>query len=161
MLVYTFIIILLFLILLSLGFGLFFLIRDHGQSRRTVKALTVRIGLSVALFVLLLLAYAAGLITKAGWGEPLSGLLIAGVFSALIGFLVSFVIVRVQHLALIMITLGLGLLTQELANARSWLSPTRPQLCEPRRPRSGGRIGLGMKIGCSPKRVARRASRSL
>jgi hypothetical protein len=66
MLVYTFIIILLFLILLSLGFGLFFLIRDHGQSRRTVKALTFRIGLSLALFVLLLLAYAAGLIRPHG-----------------------------------------------------------------------------------------------
>ncbi|CAN5222796.1 branched-chain amino acid ABC transporter permease [soil metagenome] len=67
-------------------------------------------------------AYAAGLITKAGWGEPLSGLLLAGVFAALVGFLVSFVIVRVQHLALIMITLGLGLLTLELANATGWLT---------------------------------------
>jgi hypothetical protein len=66
MLVYTFIIILLFLILLSLGFGLFFLIRDHGQSRRTVKALTFRIGLSLALFVLLLLAYVAGIIRPHG-----------------------------------------------------------------------------------------------
>jgi len=67
-------------------------------------------------------AYAAGLITKAGWGEPLSGLVFAGAFAALVGFLVSFIIVRVQHLALIMITLGLGLLTFELANAMSWLT---------------------------------------
>jgi branched-chain amino acid transport system permease protein len=67
-------------------------------------------------------AYAAGLLTKTGWGEPLSGLLISGVFVALVGFVVSFVIVRVQHLALLMITLGLGLLTLELANAMSWLT---------------------------------------
>jgi len=64
----------------------------------------------------------AGLITKAGWGELLSGLLLAGLFAGLFGFLVSFVIVRVQHLALIMITLGLGLLTLELANAMGWLT---------------------------------------
>jgi len=67
-------------------------------------------------------AYCAGLITKAGWGEPISGLLVAGAFAAFAGFVVSFIIVRVQHLALIMITLGLGLLTYELANAMNWLT---------------------------------------
>ena len=35
------------LILASLGSALFFLITDHGQSKRTVKALAVRVGLSV------------------------------------------------------------------------------------------------------------------
>jgi branched-chain amino acid transport system permease protein len=67
-------------------------------------------------------AYAAGLISKAGWGEPLSGLVMAGVFAGLIGYVASFIIVRVQHLALIMITLGLGILSYELANAMSWLT---------------------------------------
>jgi branched-chain amino acid transport system permease protein len=67
-------------------------------------------------------AYAAGLLTKTGWGEPLSGLVLSGAFVALVGFVVSFLIVRVQHLALLMITLGLGLLTLELANAMSWLT---------------------------------------
>ena len=43
--------ILLLMILGSLGSGLFFLINDHGQNHRMVKALTLRIGLSVALFV--------------------------------------------------------------------------------------------------------------
>jgi hypothetical protein len=66
MLVHTVIFTMLFLILLSLGFGLFFLIHDRGPGRRTVKALTVRIGLSLALFALLLLAYAAGLIRPHG-----------------------------------------------------------------------------------------------
>jgi branched-chain amino acid transport system permease protein len=68
-------------------------------------------------------AYAAGLLSsRFGWGEPLSGLLLAGALAGLVGFVVSFLIVRVQHLALIMVTLGLGLLTYELANAMSWLT---------------------------------------
>ncbi len=67
-------------------------------------------------------AYAAGLLTKVGWGEPISGLVLAGASAAFVGWIVSFLIVRVQHLALIMITLGLGLLTQELANAMEWLT---------------------------------------
>lgn len=53
-------------ILISLGSALFYLMRDHGQSKRTVKALTVRIGLSVALFVFILLAYALGWIEATG-----------------------------------------------------------------------------------------------
>ena len=67
-------------------------------------------------------AYSAGLISKAGWGEPLTGLLLAGAIAGLVGFVTSFIIVRVQHLALIMITLGLGFLTFELANALGWLT---------------------------------------
>jgi branched-chain amino acid transport system permease protein len=67
-------------------------------------------------------AYAAGLISKAGWGEPLTGLVFAGAVAGLTGFVTSFIIVRVQHLALIMITLGLGFLTFELANAMPWLT---------------------------------------
>jgi branched-chain amino acid transport system permease protein len=67
-------------------------------------------------------AYAAGLISKAGWGEPLTGLLLAGAIAGLVGFVVSFIIVRVRHLALIMITLGLGFLTLELANSMAWLT---------------------------------------
>src|SRR5262245_1810416 len=43
-------------------------------------------------------AYAAGLISKAGWGEPLTGLLIAGAFAGAVGYVTSFIIVRVQHL---------------------------------------------------------------
>jgi branched-chain amino acid transport system permease protein len=67
-------------------------------------------------------AYTAGLISKWGWGEPISGLLIAGALAAAIGYLSSFVIVRVRHLALIMVTLGLGFLTVELANSQGWLT---------------------------------------
>ena len=67
-------------------------------------------------------AYAAGLLSKAGWGEPLTGLAAAAALAGVAGFVASFLVVRVQHLALIMITLGLGLLTYELANAMSWLT---------------------------------------
>ncbi len=53
-------------IVASLGSGLFFLLRDGSDSRRMVNALTVRIGLSVTLFVLLLIAWATGLIQPHG-----------------------------------------------------------------------------------------------
>jgi len=49
-------------IIASLGSGLFYLLRDHGQSDRTVRALTIRIGLSFALFLLLMLGFATGVI---------------------------------------------------------------------------------------------------
>ena len=49
-------------ILASLASGLVYLFKDDHDSRRVVKALTWRIGLSVALFVMLLLANALGLI---------------------------------------------------------------------------------------------------
>ncbi len=50
------------LILLSLGSALFFLVRDKGQSTRTVKALAVRVALSIALFLLLMIGYKLGFI---------------------------------------------------------------------------------------------------
>jgi branched-chain amino acid transport system permease protein len=67
-------------------------------------------------------SYTAGLLAKHGWGEPLSGLVIAALAAGLLGYLTSFVIARFRHLALIMITLGLGLLLAEAANSASWLT---------------------------------------
>jgi hypothetical protein len=59
------IIVILFLIFIvgSLFSALYFLVRDKGQGTRTVKALTVRITLSVILFALLMLGIYTGLIT--------------------------------------------------------------------------------------------------
>lgn len=54
------------LILASLGSALFFLMRDTGKSKRTVKALTFRIGFSVALFILILIAHHFGWINPTG-----------------------------------------------------------------------------------------------
>jgi len=53
-------------IVASLGSGLYYLVRDKGSSDRTVRALTVRIGLSVLLFVLLMLGYVTGLLQPHG-----------------------------------------------------------------------------------------------
>jgi hypothetical protein len=47
----------------SLFSALYFLIRDKGQGERAVKALTVRITLSVILFALLMLGIYTGVIT--------------------------------------------------------------------------------------------------
>jgi branched-chain amino acid transport system permease protein len=67
-------------------------------------------------------AYTAGLISKWGWGEPLTGVVIAAVAAGLFGYVTSFIIARFRHLPLIMITLGIGLLLQESANSASWLT---------------------------------------
>lgn len=64
MLIKVFVLIVLGAIVASLASGLVYLNRDQGGSRRTVRALTVRVSLSAALFVLLYLAYFAG------WIEP-------------------------------------------------------------------------------------------
>jgi len=54
------VVLILVLILASLGSALVFLVRDEGKSKRTVNALTVRIGLSVALFLFLMFGYYMG-----------------------------------------------------------------------------------------------------
>lgn len=51
-------------ILFSLFSALFFLLKDKGGSTRTVKALTIRVVLSITLFVLLLLGFHFGFITQ-------------------------------------------------------------------------------------------------
>lgn len=53
---------LLLLIIGSLGSGLFFLIKDGQDSTRTVRALSWRIGLSVAAFALLMIGAFTGVI---------------------------------------------------------------------------------------------------
>lgn len=54
------------LILGSLGTALFFMMRDKGRSNNTVRALAVRVGLSITLFLLILLAYRLGYIHPTG-----------------------------------------------------------------------------------------------
>jgi hypothetical protein len=60
------IIVTLFAIVFSLGSALFHLSRGKGDSRKMARMLTIRIGLSVALFILLMLAWYNGLITPHG-----------------------------------------------------------------------------------------------
>ena len=51
----------LLLIVASLGSAAFFMIRDRSGSSRMVKALAIRVGLSVALFLFLMGGYYFGL----------------------------------------------------------------------------------------------------
>lgn len=55
------IVVFLILILASLGSALFYLMKDKGTGDRTVKALTLRVALSISLFLLLMLGYWLGL----------------------------------------------------------------------------------------------------
>ncbi len=61
-------------------------------------------------------AYTAGLLAAHGWGEPLSGLAAGAAAAALAGFATSFLVVRGEDLARLMVTLGIGLLLYEAAN---------------------------------------------
>ncbi|HSI23921.1 MAG: twin transmembrane helix small protein [Methylophilaceae bacterium] len=65
MLLKLFIIAALLLIIGSLFSALFYLMKDKGQGKRTVKALTLRISLSLGLFLLLMIGYYTGII-----GQP-------------------------------------------------------------------------------------------
>jgi hypothetical protein len=62
------VIVLLFIVLIlaSLASALYYLIKDRGQSDRTVRMLTVRVGLSLTLFLLLMGGYYFGLIPQHG-----------------------------------------------------------------------------------------------
>lgn len=62
MFVKIFIIIVMMIILSALASGLIFLVRDAGNSRRTVQALTWRIGLSLGLFIFLFIAFGTGML---------------------------------------------------------------------------------------------------
>ncbi len=45
-------------IVVSLGFGLYFLVRDRGSTERTVISLSVRVALAIALLALLAYGFA-------------------------------------------------------------------------------------------------------
>lgn len=66
MLIKTGIIILLVLIVASLFSALTFLYKDQGQGERAARALTIRISLSILLFVLLMLGFYFGVIPERG-----------------------------------------------------------------------------------------------
>ena len=79
-------------------------------------------------------AYTAGIISKYGFGDPILGLFVSALVAGFVGFATSFIVARFKHLALIMITLGMGFLALEAANSAPWLT--------------GGTDGLqGIRIG--------------
>ncbi|MEE9421664.1 MAG: twin transmembrane helix small protein [Gammaproteobacteria bacterium] len=70
MLIKLFIIAVIIAIVASLASGLFYLVKDKGQTDRTAKALTIRIALSVSLFALLMLGIFTGHIKPHGLYSP-------------------------------------------------------------------------------------------
>ncbi|MCG8466011.1 MAG: twin transmembrane helix small protein [Xanthomonadales bacterium] len=54
-------------ILYSLGSGFYFMMKDKGESDRLVRSLTWRIGLSLALFLMLFAAFKLGYIQPNGY----------------------------------------------------------------------------------------------
>ena len=60
------IVLMLVAIVASLGSALFHLSRSGGDSRKMFRSLALRVGLSVGLFLLLMIAWALGLISPHG-----------------------------------------------------------------------------------------------
>ncbi len=44
-------------IVVSLGFGLYFLVKDSGKTERTVWSLTIRVGLAILLLIILAIGF--------------------------------------------------------------------------------------------------------
>lgn len=67
-------------------------------------------------------AYAAALFAKHIMPDPLAGLAVATVLSALLGLVCSFSVLRGSDLTRLMVTLGVALILYELANKLDWLT---------------------------------------
>lgn len=61
-------------------------------------------------------AYTAGLLARHGWGEPFSGVAAAVLVCIVLGYLLSYLVVRGADLTRLMITVGVCVLLAELAN---------------------------------------------
>lgn len=61
-------------------------------------------------------AYAAGLMAAHGFGDPLIGLAVAALVSALLGLVTSFLVLRGTDLTRLMVTLGVAMMLYEIAN---------------------------------------------
>ncbi|MAW49147.1 MAG: hypothetical protein CMQ85_03480 [Gammaproteobacteria bacterium] len=57
------------LIIISLFSSLFFLVKDKDNKKRVVNALKIRVGLSVLLFIILIIMYLNGYIQPHGVGK--------------------------------------------------------------------------------------------
>ncbi|MET0742486.1 MAG: branched-chain amino acid ABC transporter permease [Microvirga sp.] len=67
-------------------------------------------------------AYVAGLLAKHWTGDPITGMLAAGVVASALGFVTSFLVLRGADLTRLMVTLGVALMLGELANRNAWLT---------------------------------------
>jgi branched-chain amino acid transport system permease protein len=66
--------------------------------------------------------YTAGILAQQGWGEPVSGLVAAGLVAAFLGFVTSFLVLRGSDLTRLMVTIGICLMLYEGANKMRWLT---------------------------------------
>lgn len=67
-------------------------------------------------------AYVAGILARDYTGEPVTGLLVAGIVSGIFGFLSSFLVLRGSDLTRLMTTFGVAMLLAEVANQAAWLT---------------------------------------
>jgi branched-chain amino acid transport system permease protein len=67
-------------------------------------------------------AYVAALFAINFYGEPVTGLLIAGIAAGLLGLVTSLLVLRGTDLTRLMVTLGIALVMYEIANQMSWLT---------------------------------------
>lgn len=67
-------------------------------------------------------AYVAALFAINFTGEPVTGLLVAGVAAGLLGLITSLLVLRGTDLTRIMVTIGIALVMYEIANQMSWLT---------------------------------------
>jgi branched-chain amino acid transport system permease protein len=89
-------------------------------------------------------AYAAGLLARAGWSEPLSGLAAAGLVSAALGYAVGALVVPRADLARLMVTLGIGLMMYEVANQASSITGGVDGLSDMQPGKLFGKLGFGL-----------------
>lgn len=67
-------------------------------------------------------AYATGIASVHGWGEPLSGLLLGTAVAAASGAVLGVIVLRTAKFTLLMLTLSAVFLAGEVANKASWLT---------------------------------------
>ena len=67
-------------------------------------------------------AYTAALLSRSGWGEPVSIVIAGAVLSAFFALLSGPLVLRLRGLPLIMVTLGIASVVSEAANKLSWLT---------------------------------------
>jgi branched-chain amino acid transport system permease protein len=67
-------------------------------------------------------AYTAGILAVQGWHEPLTALVVAGAVAGIVGLISGLIILRTHGLTLLMLTLAIVFMLEELANKASWLT---------------------------------------
>jgi branched-chain amino acid transport system permease protein len=67
-------------------------------------------------------AYTAGILAVQGWHEPLTALVAAGAIAGIVGLVSGLIILRTHGLTLLMLTLAIVFMLEELANKASWLT---------------------------------------